>query len=389
MNKYYGFSNRINNLINDAVDSMNFGSLGQDINNLFRTSVDEDIKLSKEEETSYTEQTDYKEQTDYRNNRYWYTSKVPIIPSPSGAVSGTVMLVLGILITLVFASTTVGLTFMTVSAFEGLLGVAVFSLLATAGGVSLIVAGIRTRQIVKRFKEYVRLIGQKDFIKIADLAVQIGRSPKKIIKDLQLMIRRHWFLEGHIDQRQEYFIGNNDTYKKHLDSQQQFQKRKAQEEAEAARRAGETEEETQLRLVLEKGLESVAEIRKANDLLPGEHISSQLDQLETLVGKIFKRVSEKPSLLPDIRKFMDYYLPTTLKLVHVYTDFEQKNIDIHQVKKARNEIETTLDTIIEAFKQLLSELYQDTVMDVNADISVLKTMFAKDGLSGNEFDMNK
>ena len=86
---------------------------------------------------------------------------------------------------------------------------------------------------------------------------------------------------------------------------------------------------------------------------------------------------------------MDYYLPTTLKLVHVYTDFEQKNIDSHQVKKARNEIETTLDTIIEAFKQLLSELYQDTVMDVNADISVLKTMFAKDGLSGNEFDMNK
>ena len=56
--------------------------------------------------------------------------------------------------------------------------------------------------------------------------------------------------------------------------------------------------------------------------------------------------------------------------------------------RARQDIETTLDTIIEAFQKLLDELYEETVMDVSADISVLKTMFAKDGLSGNDFEMD-
>ena len=89
-----------------------------------------------------------------------------------------------------------------------------------------------------------------------------------------------------------------------------------------------------------------------------------------LVDRIFDRVEENPQSVSDIRKLMEYYLPTTIKLLEAY----------EQLDRQPGEIEATLDTLNTAFEKLLDDLFQDTMWDVSSDISVLNTMLAQEGL---------
>ena len=80
---------------------------------------------------------------------------------------------------------------------------------------------------------------------------------------------------------------------------------------------------------------------------------------------------------------MDYYLPSAIKLVKSYQDFEAQP-ETATVSKAKDEILATLDVINTAFETLLDGLYQEDAMDVSTDISVLKTMLAQEGLTGHD-----
>ena len=96
-------------------------------------------------------------------------------------------------------------------------------------------------------------------------------------------------------------------------------------------------------------------------------------------------MEERPEKMPEIRKFMNYYLPTTLKLVNAYRDFYEQPVMSQNIAGARQNIENALDTINTAFENLLDSLYQDDAMDVSTDISVLKSMLAQEGLTGKDF----
>ena len=84
---------------------------------------------------------------------------------------------------------------------------------------------------------------------------------------------------------------------------------------------------------------------------------------------------------------MDYYLPVTLKLVGAYEEFDSLSVQGDDIVEAKNEIEKTLDTINNAFGELLERLFRDTAFDVTTDAQVLQTMLAKDGLTKtSQFD---
>ena len=91
-----------------------------------------------------------------------------------------------------------------------------------------------------------------------------------------------------------------------------------------------------------------------------------------------------PELISDLHKFMDYYLPTTVKLLKAYEELDKQPVEGENIKTAKQEIENTLDTINEAFENLLDSFFRNTAWDVSTDISVLKTMLAQEGLTGNK-----
>ena len=102
--------------------------------------------------------------------------------------------------------------------------------------------------------------------------------------------------------------------------------------------------------------------------------------------RIFESVKKHPEQKKEMDKFMDYYMPTTLKLVNAYREFDALEVKGENITNAMQEIENTLDTISLAFEKLLDDLFQDTAWDVASDISVLHTMLAQEGLTGNDFE---
>ena len=128
-------------------------------------------------------------------------------------------------------------------------------------------------------------------------------------------------------------------------------------------------------------MEYIRKLRDLNDRIPGEVISAKLFCLENLLKDIFESLRQHPEQTDRMHKLMSYYLPTTLKLVESYERFDKVSSPGPDIIKAKAEIENTLDTINQAFRELLNSLFQDTVFDVTTDAQVLKTMLAKEGLT--------
>ncbi len=139
--------------------------------------------------------------------------------------------------------------------------------------------------------------------------------------------------------------------------------------------------EPEIRKAIDEGRQYVQKIKNANIEIPGEEISLKLDRLEEVTGKIFDYVEAHPEKFPEIKKFTEYFLPTTLKLLDAYREFDYQPIRGENISSAKKEIEDTMDTINLAFENLLDDLFQDAAMDVSTDISVLETMLAQEGLA--------
>ena len=131
---------------------------------------------------------------------------------------------------------------------------------------------------------------------------------------------------------------------------------------------------------MEKGQDYIRKIRACNDAISGEEISGKISHMEMLIQKIFDRVGEDPDSLDDINRMMEYYLPTTVKLLEAYQSLDEQPVQGENIRNSKAEIEQTLDTLNEAFEKLLDSLFEDVAWDVSSDISVLQTMLAQEGL---------
>ena len=142
---------------------------------------------------------------------------------------------------------------------------------------------------------------------------------------------------------------------------------------------------TVLKDTIEEGKSYICTIKAANDALPEAEISEKLDLLERVTTKIFDYVEEHPEKLSEIRKFMCYYMPITLKLVKAYQQFDQHAFPAGEIADTKKEIKDTLDTINLAYQNLLKRLMQTDILDVSSDISALETILAQEGLTEDDF----
>lgn len=127
---------------------------------------------------------------------------------------------------------------------------------------------------------------------------------------------------------------------------------------------------------------AVSEMRRLNDSIEDPKISAQISHLESTTGKIIDTVAASPAKLPQIRKFMNYYLPTTLKLLNAYDRMDSTGVSGANIDGAKGKIEDMLDTICTAFTRQLDDLYGEEALDVSAEIKVMEQMLAQEGLGG-------
>jgi 5-bromo-4-chloroindolyl phosphate hydrolysis protein len=138
------------------------------------------------------------------------------------------------------------------------------------------------------------------------------------------------------------------------------------------------------RKTIQIGEDLIKEIHEKKVAISDYDMTIKLSNLETILKKIFKRVEKHPEVVPQMRKMMDYYLPTTIKLLDAYVQLDKQAVDGVNILSAKAEIEESLDTLITAYEKLLDDLFEDIMLDVSTDISVLNTMLAQDGLANDE-----
>lgn len=263
-------------------------------------------------------------------------------------------------------------------------GMFVFMAAIVASG-ALGIYGNTLRKKVNRFRSYVRTLNGKTYVKIEELAKSVRKSPKFVKRDLKKMIKSRMFLEGHLDEEGSYLITSDESYEQYMQTKKasEIQEKEMREKEQAEQKLrGSLSEEAQK--IIEEGEAYLEEIRNCNQAIPGVEISNKMYHLENVILRIFKRVEQHPELISDLHKFMNYYLPTTVKLLKAYEELDKQPVEGENIKTAKKEIENTLDTINEAFENLLDSFFRNTAWDVSTDISVLKTMLAQEGLTGNK-----
>lgn len=133
--------------------------------------------------------------------------------------------------------------------------------------------------------------------------------------------------------------------------------------------------------MIEDGKKAIAEMKRLDDNIADPTISAQIVRLQQLAGKIFAQVEQNPEKLPQIRKFMNYYLPTTLKILNAYDRMGEQGVAGENITSTMHKVEGMMDTIIKAFEKQLDNLFGAEAMDISTDMVVLENMMAREGLT--------
>ena len=270
------------------------------------------------------------------------------------------------------------------------------------------------RRKFQDYRHYAAIIGDRTSVSIREIATRLGKSTEEVAQDLQNMLQ-----EDMIDPGMAYI--DRSTMTLHLQSdvvetqfvnptvnvyvqpqgqtaasatvETQFVAPKARPKTEvkpepkAASRPAEARPSKPQPKVRSTGMENedfeakLREIRQLNDDIENELVSERIDRIGALTASIFRVVREKPERAEEVRKFMNYYLPTTLKLLKSYSLMEKQSYQGENIAASRKKIEDVLETLVHAFEQQQDKLFQSDALDVDTDISVLETMMASDGLT--------
>lgn len=127
------------------------------------------------------------------------------------------------------------------------------------------------------------------------------------------------------------------------------------------------------------------QLREVNDAIPDPVMSQKISRLEEVSGRIFALAQKDPDKKAQLQKFMNYYLPTALKLLNTYASLSGQAVEGTNITEAKHSIERSMDLLVTAFENQLDKLFQADALDVNADIAALEGMLNLDGLTGSEF----
>ena len=158
-------------------------------------------------------------------------------------------------------------------------------------------------------------------------------------------------------------------------------KEPAAEEKKEEKPKEESTGNAELDKMLKNGRLAIAEMKRLDDNIADETISAQIVRLEQVSRRIFDRVREDPKKLPQIRRFMDYYLPTTLKLLNAYDRASSAGISGENVNATMTQVEGMMETIVNAVEKQPDSLYGSEALDISTDITVLENMMAREGLT--------
>lgn len=146
-----------------------------------------------------------------------------------------------------------------------------------------------------------------------------------------------------------------------------------------------TPEDQRARDVVVSGLELLSQIAQERNAIDEYVMTRRLKDLDEIVRKMLQTVVDDPSDAPRMRKFMSYYLPTTLKLLQSYRTMKERGVSYSEITATRENLVHALDKIIQAAQKQLDALYENDLLDMSTDMDVLEQMLRRDGYMESAF----
>lgn len=181
-----------------------------------------------------------------------------------------------------------------------------------------------------------------------------------------------------------YQIADPEGEKKEPEKQAPPKEEKVQSQPQPPKEEKKSTGDPELDNLLKQRDMALSEMRRLNDSIEDEKLSAQIDHLEATTKRIFDLVAEKPAKKSQISRFMNYYLPTTLKLLNAYDRMDAAGVSGTNIDGTMGRIEQIMDTVVSAFDRQLDALFGDEALDISTDITVLENLLAQEGLSGDQ-----
>lgn len=235
-----------------------------------------------------------------------------------------------------------------------------------SGGMILFGFGQRMKRRALRFQKYVAVMGDRTSISLKELSFTMGMNQEKVEKDIRKMMENGYFGAS------AYFDEGADMLFLTPQAAERFAKEKKGPEVKVPKEA-------------EEGYSGILRsIRRANDRIADPVLSEKIDRLEDITARIFQVIEKDPQRKKQVSTFLDYYLPTTQKLLDSYAEFEETGVEGENLRQAKQRIEETMDTIVVGFENQLDSLYKAKTMDLDSDIRVMETMLRRERSSVEE-----
>lgn len=230
----------------------------------------------------------------------------------------------------------------------------------TGAGLVLLFSGISRRRKSVRYRRYQALIGKQISLSIDALAKAMPVSYRRACDDLQDMLERGFLPSGYVDAASRRIVFSRDGLHEEPAPQPPKEEKPADEG------------------------DVLAQIKAINDDIDDESMSRKIDRIGEITGKILDYQRKNPDVTGDLRSFLNYYLPTTLKILRSYAQLEEQGIEGENISSAKARIEGMMDKIVEGFEKRLDKLFQADALDITSDVEVLEQMLQKDGLAGDQ-----
>ena len=238
------------------------------------------------------------------------------------------------------------------------------------GGLYMLGTGIGMSRKQKRLRLYMGVIGTRNSVFLADLASAAGVSQKKVIDDLQDFLADGTLPMGYIDRASGRLVFTDQGYE-HVPTAAQPQKEvKKDPEAEKKEQAKQEDKDNDI----------LRQIKLVNDAIPDPEMTRKIDRIGEITGKILDYQRRNPGKSGELRQFLNYYLPTTLKILQAYAQLEAQGVEGENISAAKERIEGMMDKVVEGFEKQLDQLFKADAMDIATDVEVLERMLDKDGL---------
>ena len=235
-----------------------------------------------------------------------------------------------------------------------------------AAGVALFCGGVSMDRQLKRYEKYLAVLGDREAMPVEELARTLGYPEKRVERDLSKMIDKGYFGGTAYLNMELGYLFRSGKADEALKKQRQKEQTAAQQPPKEA----------------EEGYSGILRgIRRANDAIADPVLSAKIDRLEEITAKIFRAVEEDPRKKDRIGTFLNYYLPTTQKLLDSYAEFEAAGVEGENLRQAKSRIASTMDSIVAGFEHQLDELYKADALDVDSDIRVMETILKRDTAS--------